>query len=607
MKTTYIPTVLASVLLASCGGSSSDSGNSTSAVEAPDLTAGGANSQLQCTGSNTFEPTGGRTDEVCDLAKILYLDIDQYINPQVLIYSDFKDTGADYIGTDDVHTGIDMQGGGNLKRSRIGSLSNGIVEFIQRGEYTSDKDTGFGYVVIRSFIPGVGHRAFGYMHMTGIPEDLKVGDIVKRKDFLGYEGNMGLNADPDKRIHLHLEALNNQYASKVPSINPEDAHTWGDEVSRGVVIDILDLAPNLINDETQVPDPLIAAYVPPKWESNKANDLYGLVEVRDGFKFEFINSFSNVAYTSETFNPTPDEKGYVNLSSEDYRFSTVPEVNNLPTGKYSLRISVFDGSNDTYEDYPFYFTQNNPDIGPAPAPEQETILDVKLDRDTYIYFGEEIDLGGCVTSTTPIIGMEIELDTPRGDYQQTYIAGSNETDVMEATDNCNGYAGYDIDLEIDPYTDGFNSATEALGDYELTVKILFEDDTSTTLDVMTVEVISQVDRLDLGRTNPPGTIDVTGYYKSPRSDGYKITRLSGIKVRIDGYDDTNPNGTIISERQFTNDNGYSGFNYTTVFNESSASIGTVSPLVSGETYDYQIISKIRSVEVVLAEGQVTLY
>ena len=102
------------------------------------------------------------------------------------------------------HNGIDLRA---KRGTRIYSTADGVVRYVQ------DRNKGaFGRMIIISHNFGF-ETLYAHLKRTKV----KVGDVIKKGQFVGYTGNSGRGSGP----HLHYEV---KYASKV--LNPKDFVSW---------------------------------------------------------------------------------------------------------------------------------------------------------------------------------------------------------------------------------------------------------------------------------------------------------------------------------------------------------------------------------------------
>ena len=102
------------------------------------------------------------------------------------------------------HPGIDLRAKMNTP---LNATADGVIEY---AGYS--KGSGYGNLIIVHH--GFGFKTY-YGHLNKIK--IRIGDVVKKGDLLGYSGNTGLSSGP----HLHYEV---RYAQK--PLNPENFLKW---------------------------------------------------------------------------------------------------------------------------------------------------------------------------------------------------------------------------------------------------------------------------------------------------------------------------------------------------------------------------------------------
>ncbi len=102
------------------------------------------------------------------------------------------------------HRGIDLRA---KRKTPVYSTADGVVRFVQ--PYNKGD---FGRVIIIAHNFGF-ETVYAHLNKTKV----KIGDIIRRNQLIGYSGNSGRSTGP----HLHYEI---RYASKV--LNPKDFMNW---------------------------------------------------------------------------------------------------------------------------------------------------------------------------------------------------------------------------------------------------------------------------------------------------------------------------------------------------------------------------------------------
>ncbi len=102
------------------------------------------------------------------------------------------------------HRGIDLKA---KRKTPVYSTADGVVRFVQ--PYNKGD---FGRVIIIAHNFGF-ETVYAHLNKTKV----KIGDIIRRNQLIGYSGNSGRSTGP----HLHYEI---RYASKV--LNPKDFMQW---------------------------------------------------------------------------------------------------------------------------------------------------------------------------------------------------------------------------------------------------------------------------------------------------------------------------------------------------------------------------------------------
>lgn len=102
------------------------------------------------------------------------------------------------------HRGVDLKA---KRKTPVYSTADGVVRFVQ-----SRNKGDFGRVIIISHNFGF-ETVYAHLNKTKV----KIGDIVRRNQLIGYSGNSGRSTGP----HLHYEI---RYASK--ALNPRDFIRW---------------------------------------------------------------------------------------------------------------------------------------------------------------------------------------------------------------------------------------------------------------------------------------------------------------------------------------------------------------------------------------------
>ncbi|GAA6146269.1 M23 family metallopeptidase [Thalassolituus maritimus] len=493
------------------------------------------------------------------------------------------------------HTGVDVQGLGDLSRSHVASIVNGIVETL---------DVENGYVGIRTILHSAGPVMIAYMHMDNI--QVQIGDSVAIGDVLGNEGSKS-NYNTSTAPHLHIEAHKCSAQYRTLSIAPNDVYTWGDSEAglEGHAIDPLSLYEDIFDatNPPREPNPFINACVPRDWTVGVQNELDGTVQTTGVIQFDIVDVAGRVLLTEEYGDPN---EGLRTLQLSAYYFGQEDVFNTLERGEYGLRVSVNDGMRIATETYPFFLNRANPDGagGAEEAPSSdsgsgdsgldhtepvEEVFSVSLNRaGSYLYFSEDFEIEGCLVSPVGVLGLEVTITDPDGnEYSSTYRTGDD--DELEVVDDCEGSIGVEVDIIIDRYTQNFRNAIWHLGSFRVSYNVLLDSGEEIAFGEEAVEVISQVRDFSI-REVPNGTV-VSVRYVERQSDLHFVSRVECVRLGIDGALETDP--VLLRDVELSQFEGYTGFSYRGqfVFVDEDAPIGALGdPLERGDSVDYEVYS-----------------
>ena len=516
-------TSLAAMLIA-CGGGD-NSNNSNDPIQADETLQAGGASMIECKQENTFLKSErlDRFNKFCLIANMAYADASSVASPEVKLTVDFKDTGDDYLYDERIHTGIDFAGKDLLDGSSIAALADGIVEF----KVKTDKQS---YIVIRSYLPEYGYFALGYMHMSDITVD--VGDTVSQGQIIGQEDKIGAAA-----THLHVDAISCNQVKKITSWDPSNKDTWGntfeDNGLQPLVIDLYDLVDPIVAGEPIAPSGPFWACIAPTWNGGASNPIYGSVEAFDYLNLDVVNSDGNVVRSESITSASEITNNRVSLynpDSDNYTFDA-SELGTLASGNYTLRTEAQINGELEYDSFPFYLTSSD----------ETEFVDLYLNRDTYIYVGNEIYVSGCIATSKTLDSLDISVIQPSGlTFTHEWEAEIEiERAKMAETDDCNGRPGYSIDdLRISNNKEGYDGIYSELGFYGVDIEVNFTDGTSSIPDRMTVEYKNQISHVTLTRRTASGSgllLEVHYVERSPIDDwgvpfqGITVFTLDGLE------------------------------------------------------------------------------
>ena len=521
---------LMSFMLVACGGNSNNDEEKPVSIVVDDspLVRGGSGMSCLPGGESSFK-TGNadklaRVDKLCVLAKMAYMEADSLDeSPTVYFTTDFKDTGTDYLegypkpngtlydGTQ-IHTGIDMQGAGELKGSKIASITNGVVEYVNQAK---------GYVVIRFQVSNGDYRALGYMHMTDI--QVYEGDEVSVGKYIGTSSNVGT-----KSIHLHLDAINCNFAYAVPNFEPSSVYTWGNGTKEGLVIEPTSLIDEIVSGNTKIPtesERKVTVCVPELIESDIANRLSGSVKAGTNIKFSILDQDQNIIL-EESYKPQKVENGREDVYGYGYNFGQESALGSTASGNYIMQVSAsVDGSIYTTS-HPFYFNQNTP----------ADTIDLNFSNSEYTYLNGGQYIEGCIISEKDLKEVEVQIKDPELVlYKQTWTA-EYIRDSLNGHDYCNGADGINID-ELG--FRGKNSNDERLdfdyeGAYEGTIIVRFEDDSEITMEKDEFLVKNQIDYVETTYTGG-SSLYVYVHYVRDESE-ITVPYMGCTRFEIPGYE-----------------------------------------------------------------------
>ena len=575
-------TSLAAMLIA-CGGGD-DSNNSNDPIQADETLQVGGAQLVSCPpafGFNEFKvERADRIRKFCQIANMAYAEAGTIDNPIVDLTADFMETGEWYRDNDhDVHSGVDFAGRrNNLEETLIAAVADGVVEYLQPG-----------YVVIRSYLPDYGYFALGYMHMDEMT--VALGDTVRRGQIIGRESDIlypGVT-------HLHIDAISCNQVRDLTTWDKTNVETWGntfeDNGLKPLVIDLYDLVDPIVAGEPIVPPGPFWACIDSTWNGAGSNPTYGSVEAFDYLNLDVLNSDGNVVRSESITSASTVANNRVSLynpASDNYTFDA-SELSTLASGNYTLRMEAQINGELKYDSLPFYLT----------ASDETEFVDLYLNRDTYIYVHQGIEVNGCIATGKMLGSLNVTLVQPSGLQFSHLWDPTIHTARIKATDDCNGRPGYVVDrLSIRDNRGKYEGSYSELGFYGVDITVNFADGSSTPVDRMTFEYKNQISDITLTRTSETGStllLEIK-YVEPSQIDDWFVPWQGTTRFTIDGL--TAEGGGTAQPVQ-NRENGYYIGEYRNVnfFDES-----TNRYIVTGE-HDYELWAENG---LLLSSGKITI-